>query len=588
MAFTFTINGNTYSSDPASSAPDGYRFVGYGYITALANLAQDIVTLMANQVAAAAAKVDLATAQANNAALSAASALSAPGTSATSTTPLTISVGSKALTIQTGKSLVPGMNVAIANSAAPDNGMFGPVTSYNTGTGALVVNATQVTGSGVGVATWTVSISGPAAPAVINELKGADIPSAATINLDAATGNLVHVTGTIPITAITLAPGRERKVVFDAALTLTFNAASLILPGAANIITAPGDSMIVVGDAAGGVRIISYNRASNVPGQVVRSARTASLALAPTDNRSYVDLTSGTFTQAFGTAATLGSGWSCRVGNSGTGEITIPASDGRTNWIMYAGEIRDFYCDGAVLTSRVVHAFLKKDLSSVVFVKPPGYAFFGGLLSAGGAGGYYSASGNAAGGGGGGECFPWMLSASWFGLAENIAIGSGGVGGTPASPTGAAGGNSTIGTFVTSYGGAPGGANNGGTAGRSFPAPGSLTGYNTGVGGNAGGVGGSSVYGGGGGGAGQQTSPWAGLAGGSSVWGGGGGGGAPFSTSVVGAGGISTYAGNGGIGAVTGVAGNGVVPSGGGGGAYSAASAAGAGAAGQSIMWGIV
>jgi hypothetical protein len=44
--FTFTINGNTYTSDPANNTvPDGYRFIKYGYITALANLAADIVSV---------------------------------------------------------------------------------------------------------------------------------------------------------------------------------------------------------------------------------------------------------------------------------------------------------------------------------------------------------------------------------------------------------------------------------------------------------------------------------------------------------------------------------------------------------------
>lgn len=44
--FTFTINGNTYTSDPANNTvPDGYRFIKYGYMSALGNLAQDIVTV---------------------------------------------------------------------------------------------------------------------------------------------------------------------------------------------------------------------------------------------------------------------------------------------------------------------------------------------------------------------------------------------------------------------------------------------------------------------------------------------------------------------------------------------------------------
>lgn len=105
-----------------------------------------------------------------------------------------------------------------------------------------------------------VSMSG----APINEAQGADIASAGTVNLDTATGNLVDVTGTTTITAITLSVGRERVVRFTGALTLT-HGASLVLPGAANITTAAGDFAIFRGYASGVVRCVVYQRASGVP-----------------------------------------------------------------------------------------------------------------------------------------------------------------------------------------------------------------------------------------------------------------------------------------------------------------------------------
>lgn len=91
--------------------------------------------------------------------------------------------------------------------------------------------------------------------------KGADIASAATVNLDAATGEFVHITGTTTITAITLASGSYREVVFDGALTLTHNATSLILPGGANITTAAGDRAGFRGDGTGNVRCVWYTKA---------------------------------------------------------------------------------------------------------------------------------------------------------------------------------------------------------------------------------------------------------------------------------------------------------------------------------------
>lgn len=100
----------------------------------------------------------------------------------------------------------------------------------------------------------------------VNEVKGADIASAATINLTTATGNLVHVTGTTTITAITIPSGAERTVVFDGILTLTHNATTLILPTGANITTAVGDVMKVRGDGSGNARVVTYTRAN---GQVL-------------------------------------------------------------------------------------------------------------------------------------------------------------------------------------------------------------------------------------------------------------------------------------------------------------------------------
>lgn len=95
-----------------------------------------------------------------------------------------------------------------------------------------------------------------------NEVKGADIASAATINLTTATGNLVHITGTTTITAITIPSGAERTLVFDGVLTLTHNATTLILPNAANITTAAGDVVVVRGDGSGNARVVSYQRSN--------------------------------------------------------------------------------------------------------------------------------------------------------------------------------------------------------------------------------------------------------------------------------------------------------------------------------------
>lgn len=83
----------------------------------------------------------------------------------------------------------------------------------------------------------------------LNEAKGADIASAATIDLSAATGNQVTITGTATITAVTLASGAERVAVFAGTPTLQHNA-GLILPTGENITAELGDIAVFRGDGA--------------------------------------------------------------------------------------------------------------------------------------------------------------------------------------------------------------------------------------------------------------------------------------------------------------------------------------------------
>jgi len=72
--------------------------------------------------------------------------------------------------------------------------------------------------------------------------KGSDVASATTTDIGAATAEFIDVTGTTTITSFgTIASGIRRVVRFTGALTLTYNATSMILPGAANITTVAGD-----------------------------------------------------------------------------------------------------------------------------------------------------------------------------------------------------------------------------------------------------------------------------------------------------------------------------------------------------------
>lgn len=77
---------------------------------------------------------------------------------ATSTTSLTIGTGTKNLTVETGKLYNTGQFVSIARTSAPANVMYGQVTSYNSGTGALVVSVTSTAGSGT-FTDWSVAMA---------------------------------------------------------------------------------------------------------------------------------------------------------------------------------------------------------------------------------------------------------------------------------------------------------------------------------------------------------------------------------------------------------------------------------------------
>lgn len=96
--------------------------------------------------------------------------------------------------------------------------------------------------------------------------KGANIASATTADIGAATGNFVHITGTTTITGLgTIKAGAHRWVIFDGALTLTHNATSLILPSGANITTAAGDAMLAISEGAGNWRVPLYQKKDGTP-----------------------------------------------------------------------------------------------------------------------------------------------------------------------------------------------------------------------------------------------------------------------------------------------------------------------------------
>lgn len=76
-------------------------------------------------------------------------AANAPGTSATTTSSITVGTGSKTFTLaQTGKLFVVGQRVVVASAANALNSIAGPITAFNSGSGVMTINSDTTAGSG--------------------------------------------------------------------------------------------------------------------------------------------------------------------------------------------------------------------------------------------------------------------------------------------------------------------------------------------------------------------------------------------------------------------------------------------------------
>ena len=185
-------------------------------------------------------------------------AMSNNATNSTSVTSNTIGTGAKTFTVQTNKSYLPGQTVRAAATTSPTVWMQGDVTGYDTSTGLLsiVMNATQGAGT---FTSWTLSLSAPGTSGgsltqdfdvrSLTHAIGPDIASAATIDLSAAAGNMVHVTGNSPISAVTMTAGKDVWVIFDGTPLLNYHATNHRLnSGGQNAQISAGDAALYTFD----------------------------------------------------------------------------------------------------------------------------------------------------------------------------------------------------------------------------------------------------------------------------------------------------------------------------------------------------
>lgn len=100
-----------------------------------------------------------------------------------------------------------------------------------------------------------------------------DLASATTTDLGSVRSANIRITGTTTITGLGTAPlGTTKSVRFAAALTLTYNATSLILQGGNNIVTAAGDTAEFVSLGSGNWFAKNYTRLIATPANERRAS----------------------------------------------------------------------------------------------------------------------------------------------------------------------------------------------------------------------------------------------------------------------------------------------------------------------------
>lgn len=136
---------------------------------------------------------------------------------------------------------------------------------------AKAVKGTEVGAEFDAIATMSatkVDKSGGTFTGLINLAAGANIASAATIDLTAATGNCPRITGTTATSAVTMNTGQQMFVVADGAWPLTYHATTNKITGGADTVLAAGDHVLYHKDLSGVVSGIIYRANA---GEVVTS-----------------------------------------------------------------------------------------------------------------------------------------------------------------------------------------------------------------------------------------------------------------------------------------------------------------------------
>jgi hypothetical protein len=168
-------------------------------------------------------------------------------TTASSTTSNSIGIGAKSFIVETGKSFSPGMYLVIADSVAPStNSISVQVTSYNSVTGALVVNSLAFSGTGTKTA-WTISQSSSLTP-LDNSVSTIKIQDEAVTNAKLDDLYLNDQTAVIPAIddylalADTSNSGNKKKTLISSLISLFYSDVSRAVPVRQTVLNGTVDS----------------------------------------------------------------------------------------------------------------------------------------------------------------------------------------------------------------------------------------------------------------------------------------------------------------------------------------------------------
>lgn len=437
IATTQAGNASTSATAAAASATSASTSAGTattqaGIATTQAGNASTSATAASGSATTASTQAGIATTQAGNAATSAtaaaASATSAANFAAglidTSTTSNTIGTGSKSFTCSTGKQFAAGQFISIANTPTPTNYMHGQVTSYNSGTGALVVNVTDTGGSGTFTA-WSISVSGS---------QGATGPSGSGYSEHTISGatNAVSSQYYVATTALTL------TMPISTGQTTAFSDIIFAEGGNVTIALASGTDHINGGSAGASITVLqgqiviaTTDAAGNYYVGTVAAITNAMLAPMAA-NTVKVNATSGSATP---TDLALAASNLLGMGSTGNiAPITIGTGLGITGTVL------------SNTKTDVVSVKQQIFTAGGTYTPSTGMIYCKVRMIGGGAGG--GSSSNI--GGGSGEYAEGLFTAATIGSSQTVTIGAGGVGGT----TVAAGGTTSLGAILTAVGGA--------------------------------------------------------------------------------------------------------------------------------------